>query len=501
MTRRRKAPSAVVDSPLDTRTQAKAKEDRRPSVVEGRLKTYEPGNNVGRFLDLLAGRISRPLAVSMTACVHCGLCAESCHYFLTHPDDPTMTPVWKADQVRKIFKRHVDWAGRIVPWWVKAGTLESDEDLNRLKNIVFGTCSACRRCTYNCPMGVDTGLLVRFARGLLTELGIVPEGVFNVSRDQWETGNQMAVSEDDYLETLAWMRDEVRTELGTDAVDIPVDKPDCDILYTINPREIKFDPRSIAHAAKIFHLAGASWTMPKWGWDQTNFGLFSGDDRLGAYVARNVYEAADRLRAKRIVISECGHGYRSTRWEGYTWADFEQTRPTESVVVTVKRYLDEGRIAVDPARNPRAGDLSRFLQHRPLRRPGRGAAPGAAPGLRGLPRDASQPAGEFLLHGRRRPPVHGRIPAAAARGREDQGRSAPGDRRHPRLHDVPQLRRRIERRHQTLQAADEGRPGPGAGLRRPGRPGPQGLTAERRITPCPISRSKACGSRSMRKAF
>ena len=132
-------------------------------------------------------------------------------------------------------------------------------------------------------MGVDTGLLVRFTRGLLTELGIVPEGVFNVSRDQWETGNQMAVTEADYLETLAWMRDELRTELRTDAIDIPVDKPGLRRpLHTINPREIKFDPRSIAHAAKIFHLAGESWTMPRWGWDQTNFGLFSGDDRLGA---------------------------------------------------------------------------------------------------------------------------------------------------------------------------------------------------------------------------
>jgi Fe-S oxidoreductase len=350
----KRGPSGVVSAPLDTRTQAQAKETGLPSVKEGRLRTYEPGDNVQRFLDLLGRRITRSLAVSMTACVHCGLCAESCHYFLARPDDPTMAPVWKADQIRNIFKKYIDWTGRVAPWWVKAGSLRDDEDLNRLKNIVFGSCSACRRCTYNCPMGVDTGLLVRFTRGLLTELGIVPEGVFNVSRDQWETGNQMAVTEQDYLETLEWMRDEVRTELGTASVDIPVDKPDCEVLYTINPREIKFDPRSIAHAAKVFHAAGESWTLPKWGWDQTNFGLFSGDDKLGAYVARNVYEAAERLRAKRIVISECGHGYRSTRWEGYNWADYDQKLPTESVVVTLKRYLGEGRIAVDPSRNPDA---------------------------------------------------------------------------------------------------------------------------------------------------
>jgi Fe-S oxidoreductase len=353
MKRRTHRPSGIVDAPLETASQRKAKQDRLPSVADGRLRTYDPkADNAQAFLRLLGERITRPLALSMTACVHCGMCAESCHYFLARPDDPTMTPVYKADQIRRVFKRHLDWTGRIAPWWVHASSPKSDEDLNRLKNIVFGTCSACRRCTLNCPMGVDTGLLVRFVRGLLTELGIVPEGVFNVSRDQWETGNQMAVTEDEYLETLQWMKDELRNESGMAGADIPVDRPDCDVLYTINPREIKFDPRSIAHAAKVFHAAGEKWTLPKWGWDQTNFGLFSGDDRLGAYVAKNVYEAADRLRVKKIVISECGHGYRSTRWEGYNWAEFDQKVPTESVVVTLRRYLREGRIAVDPSRNP-----------------------------------------------------------------------------------------------------------------------------------------------------
>ena len=343
--------SGVIDLPLETKSQDKAQADRLPSVVEGRLRLYEPrSNNPRRFLDLLSQKISRSLATSMVACVHCGLCADSCHYALAKPDDPTMTPVYKADQIRRIFKRHMDWAGRIVPWWVHAKYPVDDEDLNRLKNIVFGMCSACRRCTYSCPMGVDTALLVRFARGLLTEIGIVPEGVFNVSRDQWETGNQMAVTEEDYLETLEWMRQEVEDELGV-PVRIPVDEKDCDFLYTINPREIKFDPRSIANAAKIFHFAGERWTLPRWGWDQTNFGLFSGDDNLGAYVAKNAYEAAVRLGAKRIVISECGHGYRSTRWEGYNWADYDQRIPTESVVETLKRYIEEGRIRVDPSKN------------------------------------------------------------------------------------------------------------------------------------------------------
>jgi Fe-S oxidoreductase len=356
--KRRKSPADMIDIqnvtalPLELGSQNKAKEEELTSVREGLLKLYDgESDNARRFVELLRERVNRQLVGSFVGCAHCGLCAESCHYVLARPDDPTMTPTYKADQVRRIFKRHLDWTGRVFPRWVKAGSPETDADLNFLKNIVFGTCSACRRCTLNCPMGVDTALLIRLARGILAELGIVPEGVFNVSRDQWETGNQMAVTEEDYLETLEWMQEELQEELGKEDLEIPLDVQDCDFMYTINPREIKFDPRSIADAAKIFYFAGESWTMPKWGWDQTNFGLFSGDDKLGAYVAKNLYEAAVKLKARRIVISECGHGYRSTRWEGYNWAGYEQNILSESVILTLIRYIREGRIRVDPSRN------------------------------------------------------------------------------------------------------------------------------------------------------
>lgn len=342
----------ILNLPLDTKEQKKALMEQASCVREGRLKVYNPDNdNVKKLLELLREKLNRSVVGSMAACVHCGMCAEVCHYSLARPHDPTMVPAYKGEQIRRIFKRHFDWTGRIFPWWVHATSPQNDEDLNRLKNIVFGTCTACRRCTLNCPMGVDTAILVRLTRGLLTELGIVPEGVFVVSKDQWETGNQMGVSTEEYLETLEWMSEEVAEELGDPNFKIPIDKPDCDFMYTINPREVKYDPRSIGQAAKIFYLAGESWTMPSFGWDMTNFGLFSGDDKLGAFVAKNLYEAAKKLRVKRIVISECGHGYRSTRWEGYNWAKYQQDIPSESVLVTLIRYISEGRIKVDSSRN------------------------------------------------------------------------------------------------------------------------------------------------------
>lgn len=308
-------------------------------------------SEIGKISDLLRERINRQTACSMTTCVHCGICAQSCHYSLAKPNDPFMSPAFKANQIRKIFNRDIDWLGRIFPHWVGAPCHMEKADLNRLMDIVFGTCSGCRRCTFNCPMGVDNAALIRLTRGILMELGVVPEGMSNVCRNQRESGNQMNVTEAEFLDSLDWIRSEVQYELGVNDLEIGVDQEDCDFIYAVNPREVKYDPTTLMNAAKIFYLAGENWTLSRCGWDQTNFGLFSGDDRLGAFMAGNIYHAADKLRAKRIVVSECGHGYRSVRWEGYNWAKHRQTIPTESVVETIMRYLREKRIKVDRSRN------------------------------------------------------------------------------------------------------------------------------------------------------
>ena len=304
-----------------------------------------------KVLERMGEKLNRQMVGSLVACVHCGMCTESCHYVLANPGDPTFAPAYKADKIRKLFKRHFDWTGRVFPWWVKAGSVFTDEDLEELKDIVFGKCTNCRRCSLNCPMGVDLATFNRMARGLLVSVGVMPEGVAVVSKDQWETGNQMGVLKEEYLDTLEWMEEELQDELEDPEVKIPVDKMDCNVVYTINPREVKYDPRSISDAAKIFHFAGESWTMPSEGWDMTNFGLFSGDDALGGSVAQRLYEKVSELRGKSLVISECGHGYRSTRCEGPNWAKFDVPYEMESSVLTMLRYVKEGRIKVDKTRN------------------------------------------------------------------------------------------------------------------------------------------------------
>lgn len=306
---------------------------------------------VEKVLERMKKKLNRQMVASLVGCVHCGMCTDSCHYVLSNPDDPTYAPAYKADQIRRLFKRNFDWTGRVFPWWVHAGNLYTDEDLEKLKDIVFGKCTNCRRCSVNCPMGVDYATFNRMMRGCLVSVGIMPEGVAVVSKDQWEIGNQMGVLKEDYLETLDWMSDELVNEVEDPAARIPIDKMDANVVYAINPREVKYDPRTIADAAKIFYFAKENWTMPSEEWDMTNFGLFSGDDDLGGGVARRLYEKVSMLRGKKLVISECGHGYRSTRCEGPNWAGMDIPFEMESSVITMLRYIKEGRIKVDKTKN------------------------------------------------------------------------------------------------------------------------------------------------------
>ncbi len=305
-----------------------------------------------RVLERFEKKLNRQMVSSLVACVHCGNCTDACHYVLANPGDPTYAPAYKADRIRRIFKRHFDWTGRVLPWWVHAESVYTDDDLEELKDTVFGKCTNCRRCSINCPMGVDFATFNRMARGLLVSVGVMPEGVAVVSKDQWEIGNQMGVLKEDYVETLEWLAEELEMEMNDPKATIPIDKPDCEIVYSINPREVKYDPRTISDAAKIFYAAGENWTMPSEGWDMTNFGLFSGDDDLGGAVARRLYEKVSELRGKTLVISECGHGYRSTRCEGPNWAGMDiNDFAMESSVITMLRYIKEGRIKVDKSRN------------------------------------------------------------------------------------------------------------------------------------------------------
>jgi Fe-S oxidoreductase len=117
----------------------------------------------------LQSKLNRNLAVYFQSCQRCGLCAKTCHYYLA-TGDPKMIPGYKVEQVRRLFERQRhDWRRKLSPWIPRGDGLD-EQELLELTDVVFGRCTMCRRCTLTCPMGIDTGMIMRAARGMLTPI-------------------------------------------------------------------------------------------------------------------------------------------------------------------------------------------------------------------------------------------------------------------------------------------------------------------------------------------
>ena len=239
---------------------------------------------------------------------------------------------------------------KVAPGWVGAAKLDQ-EMVDRLMYAAFGTCTMCGRCVLNCPMGVDTRHIIRTARAMLTTIDMTPEGLKATVDVHLEQGNNMGVDEEDYVETLEWMEEELQAELDDSSVKIPINKKNARVVYTLNPREVKYFPYLIQAAAKIFNAAGEDWTMSTESWDATNYGLFSGDDGAARTIARNLEQAVNHLGADMLVMAECGHGYRSQRWEGENWVGHRYPFPLMSFVELQAQYIKEGRVKLDPTLN------------------------------------------------------------------------------------------------------------------------------------------------------
>ncbi|MBD3219882.1 (Fe-S)-binding protein [bacterium] len=287
-------------------------------------------------------------AYHMNACVKCGLCGETCHIYRADPT-PENLPAVKADKVMSFYRRYHTLSGRIAPFLFGARSM-TPEVLEDLVDDVYGRCTCCGRCGLHCSVGLDIASTIVTGRRILAATGKVPADLQAVVKNQLETGNQMAITQDELKSTTEWIAEDLKLEMDAD-VQIPVDAVGKRILYLINPREVKFFPLSLLAAAGVFHAAGEEWTLSSRFYDVTNYGLFSGDQQAAAAITRQVMEEAEALGVEEVILSECGHGFRAFRWEGPNWLGESYEVPMRSVLDLLLEYLDAGRIQVDPARN------------------------------------------------------------------------------------------------------------------------------------------------------
>jgi len=236
------------------------------------------------------------LKAYVETCVHCGLCSEACHYYMSRDKDPMFSPAGKVKQtIWEIVKKN----GKVSP-----------EFIRRAAEVAYTECNLCKRCVHYCPFGIDVAFLIMTMRRICHKLGVTPQYIQDTAHSHSVTTNQMWVKEDEWIDTLFWQEEEAREEIEN--LRIPLEKEGADIMYSVIGPEPKFRAQLIYQAAVIMNVAGANWTMPATpGWDNSDMAMFTGDHEIMARIKKEHFETASRLKVKRIVMGECGHAFRS----------------------------------------------------------------------------------------------------------------------------------------------------------------------------------------------
>ena len=283
---------------------------------------------------VLDKRMTRQLKTYLDICARCAICKDACHQF-AGTGDVRYLPAYRAELVRRIYKKHVDRAGRLSPALYEGRDPDSDL-LDELAQVTYA-CTGCRRCMYYCPFSIDTQFILSAAKAILIAAGKGEEMLGQLTDAALFKGDNAEMFHDVVVDGFHDIEAQLRTLTGDPTASIPVDRQGADVLYVALA-----GAHSILPAAAIFHQAGESWTISLF--ESANYGYFLGDAEKARRIADRFMDEARRLGVKEVVITECGHAYRVAAIFYEAWAREKPPFKITHVLEKIDQYMTEGRL-------------------------------------------------------------------------------------------------------------------------------------------------------------
>jgi Fe-S oxidoreductase len=280
---------------------------KKPEVrcdVQGEMPDDE---RVKKAMQNFVRDFGRTAAIYMESCIHCGMCAEACHFYVT-TEDPKYTPIWKLEPFKQAYKREY---GPFAMFYrlLNLKPKVTVERLREWQELLYDSCTVCGRCSLMCPMGIDIASLISQARHGMFQAGLVPHELWAVAERGHREGSPLGAKPEVFRDRVEWLADDHE-------IDIPMDKDKADVLCTMSSIEIMKYPESIVATARIMKHLGVDWTFRSDGYEATNFGLLSGNSQWQKEISMKLIDAAVACGAKTLILPECGHAYGALRWMG-----------------------------------------------------------------------------------------------------------------------------------------------------------------------------------------
>ncbi len=323
---------------------------RQRLPVRYHVEDFEVDDRPRRFLEAFASilkhtnyRVALDHYVRVSA--KCSRCTANCQVYLATRDGRDV-PCYRSELLLSVYRRHFTVSG------VLRGRLLGDPGLDdeKVQEMAesFYNCTACRRCHFECPMGIDHGLITHLGRYILSEIGIVPRALAVSVREQLTgaTGNTSALPVAALRDGLEFLSEEILEEKGVE-VPIPIDQEGAEYLFLPAVSDFLMEADTLMGNAAAFRATGDSWTIGTGYYDGINYGLFYSDHVL-EHVVRKIRAEAQRLKVKKILIGECGHASRVAKFFYPTFCGGSEALPVINIMEYTHRAWKEGRLKLQP---------------------------------------------------------------------------------------------------------------------------------------------------------
>ncbi|MCW8964167.1 MAG: (Fe-S)-binding protein [Gammaproteobacteria bacterium] len=257
--------------------------------------------NIAR--DVYISHLDSAMGMDLESCIHCGMCAEACHFYMA-TNDAKYTPIYKLDLMKRVYRRELSpmrWLHRLYTRDITA------DDLREYEELVYDSCTECGRCSMVCPMGIHIAGMVNVNRQALTAAGIGPVELTMLDHEQCESGSLFHVGKEQFLEAIENLRRQ--------GLDVPLDNPKADVVVTTSTLDLSTTTDALAATVNIMNHTGRDWTFSSDGYECANFGMLLGDEEVQACASNKLIEAAIACEASVVITSECGHCYAALRWD------------------------------------------------------------------------------------------------------------------------------------------------------------------------------------------
>jgi Fe-S oxidoreductase len=278
-------------------------------------------------------------AFRLESCIHCGICADGCHFYIA-TEDPQYTPIWKVEPFKQAYKRE---ASAFAPLFRLFGLKRevTADQLAHWQHLLFDSCNMCGRCSLICPMGIDVAALIEQARHAMFEAGLAPQELYRKAAHQHATG-QPELSTEPYRDQLL----AIGKQFG---VEIRLDEPEAELMLCVPRTDIEHYPKAVAALARVMRHLGVSHTFRSDGLVAENYGYFAGGKDWQRDISRRLIEQAIACKAKFLIVPECGHAYSALRWEAADLYGKPLPFKVRSVTEFLAEELHAGRLKLGAA--------------------------------------------------------------------------------------------------------------------------------------------------------